>query len=116
MKLYVGNLPHRMTEQELKDVFAEFGTVDSASIIKDKFTGQSRGFGFVEMEQEAAQAALANLDNKEVMGRDIRVSKAHPQNAAGAGRTFGGPRGGPRGGMRGNGPNGNRRGGNNFFR
>lgn len=79
MKLYVGNIAHAMTEQELHDLFATFGEVKSANIIKDKITGQSRGFGFVEMEdQAAAEAAIAELDNKEVQTRKIKVSPAHP--------------------------------------
>lgn len=82
MKLYVGNIAHAMTEQELHDLFSTVGEVKSANIIKDKITGQSRGFGFVEMiDEESADAAIAQLDNKEVQTRKIKVSKAHPPRA-----------------------------------
>ncbi len=107
MKLYVGNLPNSLTEVELQEVFAPFGEVKSVNIIKDKFSGEPRGFGFVEMaEKDAATAAITELDGKEVKGRKIRVSEAQPRPERTGGRTggFGGPRnggggfGGPRNG------------------
>ncbi len=105
MKLYVGNLPNSLTDQELQDVFTPFGEVKSVNIIKDKFTGESRGFGFVEMgDAEASQAAIAEVDGKEVKGRKLRVSEAQPRPDRGPGGNgrggFGGPRG-PGGGDRG---------------
>ncbi len=78
-KLYVGKLPYSTTEQELKDLFAEYGTVETATIIADKFSGQSKGFGFVEMSDEKeAQAAIAGLNNKDISGRTIIVGNARP--------------------------------------
>lgn len=76
-KLYVGNLSFRLEESQLEDVFGECGTVQSVKIIKDRDTGRSRGFGFVEMEsEEQAQNCISNLDGKEVEGRGLRVSIA----------------------------------------
>jgi len=77
MKLYVGNLPHATTEQELTDIFAAFGTVVSAKIILDRDTGRSRGFGFVEMgSKDEAQKAIEEMNGKEVGGRTIVVNEA----------------------------------------
>ena len=79
-KLYVGGIPYRSTEDDLKKVFGEAGTVVSASIISDRMTGRSRGFGFVEMASEAeAQAAIDRWDGKEMDGRTLSVSFARPQ-------------------------------------
>lgn len=76
-RLFVGNLSFRTTEDDLKDAFAEHGTVVSANIITDRDSGRSRGFGFVEMEtDEEANTAIAELNEKEVSGRNIRVSEA----------------------------------------
>lgn len=79
-KLYVGGIPYRSTEDELRKAFSEAGTVVSASIISDRMTGNSRGFGFVEMASEAeAQAAIDKLDGKDFGGRTLSVSFARPQ-------------------------------------
>lgn len=96
-KIYVGGLPYSATEQELSDLFARHGSVASARIITDKFTGQSRGFGFVEMSSDAeAQAAVAALNGTEMGGRTLTVNEARPQEPRTGGGGFGG--GGGRGG------------------
>lgn len=78
-KLFVGSIPWKTTEDDLKASFGEFGTVVSARIITDKFTGKSRGFGFVEMSNDdEAQAAIRGLDGKDFQGRPIAVSVARP--------------------------------------
>ncbi len=80
MNIYVGNLPHATTESELKDAFAEYGSVDSASIIKDKFTGRSRGFGFVEMPNAGeASDAINGLNGQDLGGRTLTVNEARPR-------------------------------------
>lgn len=80
-KLFVGSIPWKTTEDDLRASFGEFGTVVSARIITDKFTGKSRGFGFVEMSSdEEAQAAISGLDGKEFQGRPIAVSVARPMD------------------------------------
>ena len=79
MKMYVGNLSHDITEDELKKEFAAFGAVDSVALIKDKFTGTLKGFGFVEMPiRSEAEAAVAGLNDKELKGRKIVVNEARP--------------------------------------
>ena len=79
-KLYVGGIPYRSTEDDLRKAFEEAGTVVSASIISDRMTGRSRGFGFVEMSSpEEAQAAIDRLDGKDFDGRTLSVSFARPQ-------------------------------------
>ena len=81
-KLYVGGLPYSATEQELSDLFAQHGEVASARIITDKFTGQSRGFGFVEMSSDSeAQAAISALNGSQMGGRTLTVNEARPQEA-----------------------------------
>lgn len=76
-KLYVGNMSYSTTEDQLEDLFAQFGTVLSANIIVDRMTDRSKGFGFVEMEEEsAADAAIAALNNTEFHNREIRVNEA----------------------------------------
>ncbi|MCA9473246.1 MAG: RNA-binding protein [Nitrospirales bacterium] len=98
-KIYVGGLPYSATEAEMEALFAEHGTVQSARVITDKFTGQSRGFGFVEMSSsEEAEAAIAALHSTEMGGRTLTVNEAKPM----APRTGGGFGGGNRGGGRGN--------------
>jgi len=94
-KLYVGGIPYRTTEDELKTAFEEAGTVTSASIISDRMTGRSRGFGFIEMEnEEQAQAAIDRWDGKELEGRMLSVSFARPKEDRpqrdGGNRGFGG--------------------------
>jgi len=80
MNIYVGNLSRDLTESELKEAFETFGTVNSASIIKDRYTGESRGFGFVEMpNHEEAQAAINSLNGKSLKGRTATVNEARPR-------------------------------------
>ena len=80
MNIYVGNIPYKSSEDDLGNLFAEYGDVTSVKIIKDKFTGRSKGFGFVEMADDAAgSAAVEALDGLEHMGRNLRVSKANPR-------------------------------------
>jgi RNA recognition motif-containing protein len=80
MNIYVGNLSREATEEDLRHAFEDFGQVASATIIKDKFTGQARGFGFVEMPDKAeAEAAISGLDGKELKGRTLRVNEARPR-------------------------------------
>ena len=94
-KIYVGGLPYSATESELSELFAQHGTVESVNVITDKFTGQSRGFGFVEMAtKEEAEAAINALNSTEMGGRTLTVNEARPQ----APRTGGGGRGGFGGG------------------
>ncbi len=93
-KLYVGNLGFEVTSQELQDAFAAVGTCESVALITDRDSGQSRGFGFVEMSSDGeAQTAIQQLDGKEIKGRAIRVNEAHAKddNRSGGG---GGHRGG----------------------
>lgn len=86
MKLYVGNLSFNSNEQDLEDVFAEVGTVESVNIIEDRDTGRSRGFGFVEMSsKEEGQNAISQLDGKEVDGRNLKVNEAKPRENRGGG-------------------------------
>lgn len=80
MNIYVGNLPFTVTEDELKNMFSEFGEIASANIINDRYSGQSKGFGFVEMtSQEEAEKAINALNNSDVQGRSIKVSEARPR-------------------------------------
>ncbi len=87
-KIYVGGLPYSATESQLNDLFAPHGTVESARVITDKFTGQSRGFGFVEMSTgEEAQQAIAALNGTQMDGRTLTVNEAKPQEPrSGGGR------------------------------
>ena len=80
MKLYIGGLAYSVTEQELETLFAEYGKVTSSAVIKDRDSGQSKGFGFIEMADDAeAKAAMAALNGKDVSGRSIMVNEARPQ-------------------------------------
>jgi len=89
-KLYVGGLPYSTTSSELTDLFAVHGTVESVNVITDKFTGQSRGFGFVEMAtKEEAQAAITALNSTELGGRTLTVNEAKPQAPRTGGGDFG---------------------------
>ncbi len=102
-KLYVGNLAFQTTSQELQELFAQAGTVESASVVEDRDTGRSRGFAFVEMStSEEANAAIEQFNGKEVGGRALKVNEAKPREnrGGGGGRGFGG--GGGRGGYGGN--------------
>ncbi len=95
-KLFVGGLPYAMTDDQLQELFVSVGTVVSAKVIVDRETNRSKGFGFVEMSTEdEAKAAVAQVNGKEVEGRNINVSEARPQEP----RSFGGGGGG--GGFRG---------------
>jgi RNA recognition motif-containing protein len=79
-KLYVGNLAYSVTNQDLEEVFSQHGAVQSVAVITDKFSGQSKGFGFVEMSNaEEAQKAIQSLNETELKGRNIRVSEAKPR-------------------------------------
>ena len=101
MNIYVGNLSFDFTDDELKEAFEAFGQVTSANIIKDKFSGNSRGFGFVEMPQkEEAEAAIEGLNGKDMKGRALNVNEARPRSEGGGGgrRGGGGGGGGHRGG------------------
>lgn len=94
-KLYVGSLPYSVTEEKLTGLFSEHGTVESAKIISDKYSGQSKGFGFVEMSSsEEAQAAIAALNGKEYEGRTLVVSEARPQEKRSSSSRPGGRSGG----------------------
>ena len=80
MNIYVGNTPYSMTEQDLDDLFSQYGEVSSARMITDRDTGRARGFAFVEMpNQQEAQAAIEALNDKEVDGRMLRVNEARPR-------------------------------------
>ena len=94
-KLYVGNLAFQTTSAELQDLFAQAGTVESASVVEDRITGRSRGFAFVEMSTaEAAASAIEQFNGKEVGGRALKVNEAKPrENRAGDARGFSSNRG-----------------------
>ena len=80
MNIYVGNLSFDASEEDLQKLFSGFGQVSSVTIVKDKYSGQPRGFGFIEMpEHSEAQAAIENLNGKELLGRSINVSEARPR-------------------------------------
>ncbi len=80
MNIYVGNLSHDATDETIREAFESFGQVASARVIKDKYDGQPRGFGFVEMPGEAqAQAAIRSLNGKELLGKQMTVSEARPR-------------------------------------
>jgi cold-inducible RNA-binding protein len=99
IKLYVGNLAFQTSSDDLQQLFAQAGTVESATVVEDRETGRSRGFGFVEMSsKEEGQAAIAQFNGKEVNGRDLNVNEARPredrgQRNGGRGGGFGGSRG-----------------------
>jgi RNA recognition motif-containing protein len=98
-KLYVGNLPYSATEQVLTAKFSEYGTVDSAKLITDRDTGQSKGFAFIEMSKDSeASAAMAALNGADYDGRPMKVNEAKPQNKKPGGGGGGGGRGGGYGG------------------
>ena len=99
MNIYVGNLSHQVTEDELRESFEAFGEVTSVNIIKDKYSGESKGFGFIEMpNKEEATAAMEEMNGKEIENRTIAVNEARPRSdnrrGGGGGRHRGG--GGPR--------------------
>src|SRR5437867_11601669 len=95
-KIYVGNLSFQTTETDLSNMFGEFGQVESVQIITDRDTGRSKGFGFVQMADDAADKAIAQLNGKEIGGRNLTVNAARPMQQ----RDFGGRGGGGGGGGR----------------
>jgi|SRR5262245_5627234 cold-inducible RNA-binding protein len=112
VRLYVGNLPFSVTEQELEELFSQSGQVESANIVTDRDTGRSRGFAFIEMDtREAADAAIQALNGFEIDGRSLTVNDARPKENRG-----GGSRGGGFGGGRGFGGGGGRGGGGGYSR
>ena len=99
MNIYVGNLPWDLSEEDLREAFATFGEVDTAKIVQDKFSGRSRGFGFVEMpNKEEGTAAISGMNEKDLKGRAIKVNEARPrtENRRPGGGGFGGGGGGRR--------------------
>ena len=108
MNIYVGNLSYSVTSDDLRKAFEPFGEVSTANVVTDKFTGQSKGFGFVEMANKAhGEAAIKALDGGDLKGRPIRVNEARPRTEGGS--SNGGPRrGGPGGAPGGGGHNGGR--------
>ncbi|MDQ3219261.1 MAG: RNA-binding protein [Acidobacteriota bacterium] len=122
MKLYVGNLSFDTSNSELQELFATIGTVESATVVEDRDTGRSRGFGFVEMStKEEGDNAIDQLNGKEINGRELKVNEAKPREnrAGGGGGGYGGGGGGyggggGRGGNRGGGGGGNRGGGGGY--
>ena len=113
MRLYVGNLPYNITQQRLEEVFSPFGALVSATVISDKFSGRSKGFGFVEFESDdAAREAIEKLNGTDMDGRNIIVNEARPKEERPAGGGFGGgSNGGFGGGSRGGFGGGSSRGG-----
>jgi RNA recognition motif-containing protein len=104
-KLYVGNLPFSATDEEINELFGQHGTVHSVALINDRETGRPRGFGFVEMDDDAAMAAMQALDGAEMGGRTLRVNEAQDRRGGGGGGGGGG-RGGRGGGYGGGGGGG----------
>ena len=103
MNIYVGNLSYEVTEEDLKAAFEAFGEVEAVRVLKDNYTGRSKGFGFVEMPNDAdAQSAIDGLNEKELKGRAIKVNAARSrtENRGGRGGFGGGGRGGRQGGGR----------------
>jgi RNA recognition motif-containing protein len=99
MNIYVGNVSYEVTDDDLRLAFESFGQVESATIIKDKYSGQSKGFGFVEMPSEAeARSAIDGLNGTELKGRALNVNEARPRTESRGGRGGGGWRGGRGGG------------------
>jgi RNA recognition motif-containing protein len=99
MKLYVGNLPFDTSNSDLEELFGGVGTVESATVVEDRDTGRSRGFGFVEMSsKEEGEAAIEQLNGQELNGRELKVNEAKPRENRGFGGGGGGGRGGNRGG------------------
>jgi RNA recognition motif-containing protein len=122
MKLYVGNLSFQTSDDDLRELFAQAGTVETANVVQDRDTGRSRGFGFVEMaSKEEGEAAIQQFNGKEFNGRSLTVNEARPREdrggrggGGGGGRGgFGGGGGGGRGGY-GGGGGGNRGGGGGY--
>ena len=93
-RLYVGNLPFDATTEDVRAAFEAHGTVHDVSLVTDRDTGRPRGFGFVEMDADAASAAIEALNNKDFGGRDLTVNEARERNSGGGGRGRGGGGGG----------------------
>jgi RNA recognition motif-containing protein len=94
VNIYVGNLSHDVSTEDLRQAFEAYGEVSSVNIIKDKYSGQSRGFGFVEMPDKAeAQTAIESLNGKDLRGREMNVNEARPRTDRGGPRGPGGGRG-----------------------
>jgi RNA recognition motif-containing protein len=115
-RIYVGGLPYSATEEDLENLFASAGTVTSATVVTDRYTGQAKGFGFVEMENDAdAEAAINSLNGTQMGGRTLTINEAKPREdrpRGGGGGGYGGGGGGNRGGGGGNrGGGGGNRGG-----
>ncbi len=113
MNIFVGNLAKDVTEDDLQELFSEYGNIKSIKVIRDLFSGESKGFGFIEMPgNEQAQKAMSELNTRELKGKKIVVNEARPRNdnRRGGGGRGGGRRGGS-GGHRGGGSGGGRRGG-----
>mgnify|MGYP000499628245 CR=1 FL=1 len=109
MNIFVGNLSYQATDEDLKAAFEAYGQVSSASVIIDKFTGKSRGFGFVEMPNaEEGQRAIQALNDSEIKGRQVKVNEARPREDRPPRRDFGGGGGGGGGGFRDRGDRGDR--------
>ena len=107
MKLYVGNLSFNTSSEDLRDLFSQAGTVETASVVEDRDSGQSRGFGFVEMSsREEGEAAIQQFNGKEVGGRNLNVNEAKPREGGGGNRGGGGRGGFGGGGNRGGGGGG----------
>ena len=95
MNIYVGNLSRETTEDDLRQAFEAFGQIESVNIIKDRFSGEPRGFGFVEMpSKQEAQKAIEEMNGKDLMGRSINVNEARPRTERRGGGSGGGRRGG----------------------
>jgi cold-inducible RNA-binding protein len=110
MKIYVGNLSYEVTEEDLRLALEAFGQVESVTIIKDKYSGQSKGFGFVEMASKTeGQSAIDGLNGKELKGRTLNVNEARPRSEGRGGRGgYGGDKGGRGRNRGGRGPKGGR--------
>lgn len=107
MDIYVGNLPYGAGDNELRELFEQYGTVSSARVITDRDTGRSKGFGFVEIPDQAeAEKAVSALNDEDFMGRPLRVNEAQPKEGRGGGGGGGGGRGGRGGGGGGGGRGG----------
>ena len=114
-KMFVGGLPYSVDSKKLEEMFGVYGAVVSAQVITDRYTNQSKGFGFVEMSNDdEAQAAIKALNDSEVDGRRINVSVARPREERSGGGGFGGDRGGRNGGGFGGGRDDRRGGGNRY--
>lgn len=115
MNIYVGNLPFTASEDDVRQAFARFGTVSSVAIIKDRETGQSRGFAFVEMpNNEEGTAAINGLNGQPLKGRPLKINEARPREEGGGGGFGGGHRGGGGGFGGGGGAGGRRQGGGGY--